>query len=534
MRVANFRYLFLFMVFFYSVSLAWSQDETVDQSSTENTEESGFGFDDETVADSNLGVVVGGDLSFAALQFLGDWATILERETQIKANGRLKISASGQAVEAVLKLLVNPEIITQDPARVLEEGRVRLFLGNGSYLEGGIMDLSWGKADSLGVLDVLNPLDQSDLSLSQAGEQKISQAMLHLNLALSESVSLEAVWLPTFTPNRTAWDGPWVARQVSELKTQGFNSLYYGKNPNINNFKGDGLYYSYWQSMWSTAYSAAYVSAFTDPLSLSFGDHPASVAAAIIAANTAVTANAAVIAAQAKAAAENGMANLLAYPNTQTLEYSQIGGRLNASAGGVDFGFQYFWGYLGIPAIVADPATINPTVGVPVVYNRYHQLGIDLATVLLSLNTRLELALNLTEDLEGSLTNVYNPQLVWALGFDRELFAGITLNLQAKGGIILNHQNISNVLDIEHGNTLSSTTIALRLNQKLARDTVEWELAGAWEIEMMDFLIAPAISFNIGDAILSIGGRIFGGQETGNLGQFWRNSYAEIRLSYSF
>jgi hypothetical protein len=62
-------------------------------------------------------------------------------------------------------------------------------------------------------------------------------------------------------------------------------------------------------------------------------------------------------------------------------------------------------------------------------YNHYHLIGADWAQVIAGFNLRAEVAAKLTSDLDDDDGSVYNPSLAWSLGFDRDLFAGISLTL---------------------------------------------------------------------------------------------------------
>lgn len=496
-----------------------------------------FGTPDE--GGSDRGLTIGGELEYAALQFLGSAESaesLGESQTLPNARGSLSFDARGSEVDGFLKLALSPDILSADPSRVLDEAWVRLWLGQ-SMLEGGVMKLAWGRADSLSVLDVVNPRDLSDLTVSDPKDQKISRPMLHAKVPVG-SASLEGVWLPQFAGNRIAWDGPWAPEQVRELKETGY-SLLYGK-----------LYEGYYGSAWSGAYAQAqaqiYQAAYAAYLAAHPGDTPGAVEAGLAAANPAAAAAAAdsavaplVPSLQAKAAsdAEAALPDLVTYPEGDTLEWSQFGARLTGTAGQADLGLQYFWGYLPNPVIDPSPVLSGAASSAEVRYNRYHQAGADLAAVILGLNTRFEAGVTLTDDLSGDDPLVQNGEVLWAAGFDRDLIAGINLNVQAKGSYVLAYDRIdrdAGSLDVQAGADPSASVAALRLGQKLARDTVEWELAGVWEPEKGDFALAPSLTLYRGEAELSFRGRWFGGSSSGDLGQYADQSYAQVSLRYQF
>lgn len=478
-------------------------------------DEDSFGFSEPE------GLTVGGNLRFSAIAFTGsikDQDSFEAAPSLAGSRGELFFDAKGTDVDGYLKLALSPTILTNNPGRAIDEAWLRTWLGDAIF-EGGIMKLSWGRSDSLRVLDVTNPLDLSDLSVSDPKDQKIAHPMLHLTVPVL-GASVEGVWLPGFEPNTMAWDGPWASRQAKEFRTMGEEMLFAGLNDQYR----------------ATAYATAYAAALSQALSGGASITVANTSATTFATDT-VAAQSGLIAAQAREDAKEKLPGLLSYPETDTLGYSQLGTRFTASAGLMDFGLQYFWGFLPMPVIDAtsamDPS--NASLSVPVSFNRYHHVGLDFGTVLFNTTIRSEAGLNVTNDLVGDKPLVYNPSVVWAAGFDRDVIASINLNVQAKGSYMLNHDKVGQKSgDIEGASRVTSTLAAARLSQKLAKDTVEWEIAGAWGIEDIDYTIMPAISFYIGDATLKMSYRYFGGREKGNMGQFSSSSYAELSVKVVF
>jgi hypothetical protein len=253
------------------------------------------------------------------------------------------------------------------------------------------------------------------------------------------------------------------------------------------------------------------------------------------------------------------------YPDTGTLNYAQGGLRLTTTIASSDIGFQYFTGNLFRPGVVmgttdkfqaalsaivsginvSDPSTY-PTqakiealinaIQVEIDYNRYHQIGVDYAQVLGGFNLRGELAANITKDLSGSDGLVYNPAILWSLGFDRDLVWGINANLQCNESIRLMDGRVGDDWrrDIEAGKDVSSTRITLILSKKFLRDELELNITGLWGIEDQDFFILPALIWTKGDLTLKASGGVFGGSEEGELGQYRDNGFVKIGLSYSF
>ncbi|MDP3177496.1 MAG: hypothetical protein Q8M76_06305, partial [Spirochaetaceae bacterium] len=454
-----------------------------------------FGFGDESAtalaeAAPAGGASVGGKLEFAATSFFKAADDALESPLDGAAQGRLDFAAQGGSVDASLMLRLSEKVLSENPSSVVDQASLKLFAGP-LTLEGGLLKASWGKADSQGPLDVLNPQDLTDLTITDQLDRKIAMPMLRARAALGSSAQLELAGVFGFEGNRIAFEGPWMPKLVADKKTAAYQGFYYGANPAANGGKGDGLYANYYSTAWATAYASAYpavyASAYTTAYNAAYagalvatsGDIGSSVAAAVNAANNAVitatsnaataacAANASAIAAQAAAAAEARIAGLLSYPRTDTVEWSQGGARLTGSLGGIDAGLQYFYGFLPNPVASSDPAVLAANGGkLPVSYNRYHQIGVDMAAVLAGFNLRVEAAANLTDDMKGDDPSVYNPHLAWSLGFDRELFAAITLNVQGTGTYRLFDEGVEDKpYDIETGTDPTRTKITAMLSR---------------------------------------------------------------------
>ena len=222
-------------------------------------------------------------------------------------------------------------------------------------------------------------------------------------------------------------------------------------------------------------------------------------------------------------------------PDTTTLNYAQAGVRFTTTIGGVaDIGIQYYYGRLTNPAITqtfTDP--MLPPV-ITFAYNPYHQIGIDWAQVLFGFNIRAELAGNITTDLDGTDGAIYNPSLAWSLGFDRDLFWGINLNIQCNETIRLLDSKISDPYDIEADSDIMSTLIIASLSKKFMRDELEVRAAALWEVESGACLIMPGITWTRNDVAIELSAGIFAGNNEGLFGQFRDNSFLKVGIKYTF
>ncbi|AEF84020.1 conserved hypothetical protein [Treponema primitia ZAS-2] len=418
----------------------------------------GFGFGD--IADdgsagfgglgggSPLAVSVSGEVGMELLGYVREFDEPLDTALDGNLQGRLNFEAQGANVKGAINLNVNPPDETFTFGSVtLDEAYLQTWFGD-FEIEGGLRKLTWGKADSMGPLDVINPYDyRSFTNIADSMEIKLAQPMIHASYHAGSFSKIEAVLLPWFSPHRFAESGRWAQSSTSPLP--------------VTRPSNDEL---------------------------------------------------------------------------NTLKYAQAGARFTTTIGPADIGAQYFYGRMYQPAAAITFTGAIPA-GIALDYNRYHQIGLDYAQVIAGFNVRAEAATNLTGDLDGDDGAVYNPTIAWSLGFDRDLFWGINLNLQCNESIHLMNDEVSDdpLLDIEAGSELTSTRISAILSKKFLRDELEVRATGICGIETKDFLIVPGgIYWTIQDVQLELAAGIFGGDKNGQLGQYHGNSFVKVGLVYTF
>jgi len=413
----------------------------------------GFGFGDyETAGISNnaIAVTIGGEASATLLGYVDDFSNGADH-THLGDifSGKLNFSAGTSFADGVINLKLQPS--TQPMS--IDEAYVRAFFG-GLEIEGGLRKLTWGKADSFGPLDVINPLNYSELTdLSDSMNLKIARPLIHASYRVGSFSKIEGVFVPAFEPLRYATEGRWVPTQMARL----------------NQLQAIGV--------------------------------------------------------------------PVAKDDTSTLEYAQAGARFTTTIGPADFGLQYYHGRLTRPAVTMTFAPPSPVpTAIRFAYNPYHQIGADWAQVLFGFNVRAELAANITEDFAGDDGSVYNPALLWSLGFDRDLGLGINLNFQCNESIRLMDNKIANnpLLDIEANADMTSTQIIAALSKKFLRDELETRVAVLYGIEDGDFLLIPSLIWTKDAVSLEFSGGIFGGNKDGQFGQYRDNSFVKVALTYSF
>jgi hypothetical protein len=179
----------------------------------------GFGFGDEESGDLSgpaaLAVSIGGEVKASFTGFFEDFADGADR-TRLGDlfSGRLNFSAESSRAAGVvrLKLTASP-----DSPVTVDEAYIRVWFGRFD-IEGGLRKLSWGRADSMGPLDVVNPPDYSDLSgFGGTADLKIARPLIHASLLMGGFSKLEGVFVPGFEPIRFAETGRWAPAQTAVI-----------------------------------------------------------------------------------------------------------------------------------------------------------------------------------------------------------------------------------------------------------------------------------------------------------------------------
>jgi hypothetical protein len=452
-------------------------------------EDFGFGFGDseEEPAGSSAGisgtssgafpvsVKVGGKVKGELNAFFDDLNTFEEFKKSKPGDifsGALNFSASGSNADGVISLDLKAGA---DPLSI-NEAYLRVFFGPAN-IEAGIRKLTWGKADSFGPLDVVNPLDYSDLSrITDVMAVKIARPMVHAAVGMGSGSKLEAVFLPGFEGHRFAAQGRWFPSAIS---------------PEI----GSGVALAD-----LSGYGGLIVMPKTDTLEY--------------------------MQAGLRFTTTTGQADL-------GVQY--FFGNLFRPSYSIE-GIDAFLGDLlavlpSNPRYTGNLSLIRPRVE----YNRYHQLGADYARVIAGFNVRTELAAHITPDLAGEAGWVRNPFIGWSAGFDRDLVWGINVNLQCNETIRLFRDKNSNPLvDFEAGAPPTFTRLTLILSRKFLRDNLELKFTSIFDPEDHDLYLIPSLALTFGEAVADFSAGIFAGRDGGELSQYRNNGYIKTALTYTF
>ena len=188
-----------------------------------SAQEFGFGFSEDGTSGSDasggkINVSVNGSISSSMTGYYDDFSESLE---EVKLgdifSGTLEFSAAAANAEG--KIVLNLEA-SESPVSV-DEAYLRAFFGKFEIVA-GLRKLTWGKADSFGPLDVINPLDSSEIYTTMADksdlmETKIARPLVHASYRFGQFSKIEGVFVPNFEPHRYATNGRWAPAQLKEL-----------------------------------------------------------------------------------------------------------------------------------------------------------------------------------------------------------------------------------------------------------------------------------------------------------------------------
>ncbi len=139
--------------------------------------------------------------------------------TELRGDGRLRWNTSGCAAAAA------DDDCDVDPLQFdWRELYLSRYIGDWQ-LSAGLQQVVWGRADSLRVVDVVNPLDLRDFLLPDFNESRMSSTMIRGTGTVGQW-NLEVLWLPYFKPTRLAAEGtPYDLRIDRDFRDAGLETL---------------------------------------------------------------------------------------------------------------------------------------------------------------------------------------------------------------------------------------------------------------------------------------------------------------------
>ena len=513
-----------------------------------HAQEFGFGFDDDAgETASPVSVKISGDIAAGFTGYVHDFSSDDKAKDASLGDilsGSLNFGATGANVDAFVGLNLSAAGFSEfasgleSPAStplILDEAYLRAYFGPVN-VQAGYRKLTWGKADSLGPLDVINPLDYTELTnISDILAMKIARPLVRVSWDIDGFSKLEAVFIPNFAGYRFAQSGRWAPAQFSTMRNITTKKLVEQIEQRYPMLSSDDI--------------DQFFNDYSDIYDYLLANNPDILQAIYI--------SPAILQAMYPQMLTSAFSDFSpGFPDTSGLEYFQTGLRFTTTVGPADIGAQYFYGNLfqpvftlgSVDAFIDDLIAGNASFGnsgiytgdldllYKIRYNRYHQIGLDYAQVLFGFNIRGEFAVNLTEDLKGNDGSVRNPFLAWSLGFDRDLFWGVNANMQCNETIRLLNDKVGTdpALDCEAGTEITSTRFTMQLSKRFLKDELECKVITIWGVEDSDCYIIPAIVWNIKDLTAELAAGVFAGKDSGELGQYRENSFIKIGLAYSF
>jgi len=230
------------------------------------------------------------------------------------------------------------------------------------------------------------------------------------------------------------------------------------------------------------------------------------------------------------------------YPNVN-LSNTEWAFKLSRTIGPVDFSLSYFdgWDNIYTPTIAMDTSTHSPVV-TELSTHRTKMFGADFATSLWSVGLWGEGAYFLTEDYEGTLSNIKNPYFEFVIGADYEFKYKFKLNVQYYQEIITmigddaerdKEEAIPSKLGI--GLPLQQA-LTLRFEKKFGReDQYKAELFGIYDLKYKGIYLVPKFSYSPEDAFnIEAGYVIFDGVSPSFWARFQHNDEIYLKCTYSF
>jgi hypothetical protein len=227
------------------------------------------------------------------------------------------------------------------------------------------------------------------------------------------------------------------------------------------------------------------------------------------------------------------------YPDTNTLDYSQGGLRYTDTAGALDWGVSYYYGFHKQPSVKVSYASATVVSNIELSYDRLHAFGLEAGGVFGGFNLRGEAAFYLTEDTAGDDSYVHNNSIGYLAGFDRDLpFNNINLNLQYTGDLVLKEGEIkqSDDVDYDPDDRYLRQRLIVKLTDSFAHETIKPELKGIYTFEDRDYLFAAGLIFKPADnfEIKTEAGFYGGVDDYTELAQYDDADYLELGFTCSF
>lgn len=218
-----------------------------------------------------------------------------------------------------------------------------------------------------------------------------------------------------------------------------------------------------------------------------------------------------------------------------TLDYGQAALHYTSTVEGLDYGLTYYYGFNKLPSVTVTPNIAESYIDYSLSYDRMHTFGLEAGYIAGGFNLKAEAAYNMTYDFAGDDTHVYNNNVTWVAGFDKDLPIG-NLNIQETGTIILGSDGITSG-DIEYDaeGEYTENLIIAALTDSFCNDRLDVKLVGFYHIEDQDYGFYPSVEYAPSDNMsATLTAHVFGGEEDTLFGQYSDNNFVECSLDWNF
>ncbi|MCL2244670.1 MAG: hypothetical protein FWC03_09430 [Treponema sp.] len=381
-------------------------------------------------------------------------------------SGKLNFNAQTAYAEGVINL----KLTTTEKPVIIDEAYLKAFFGN-FEISAGLRKIIWGKADSFGPLDVINPLDSSQIFTEMADNTslmgvRIPRPLIHASFRFGQFSKIEGLFVPNFEPTRFSKEGKWapagsdMALTMEELLPPGITVNFSFTEPDTTalDYAQAGLRFTTTIGSSDIGIQYYFGRLFQPAVKISV---------------TPVT-----------------MTEFNFNADYNYNRYHQIG---------LDYA-QDLFGF-NIRAEVAanitedlkgdDGAVYNPSIA--------WSFGFD-------------------------------RDLFWGINLNLQVNENIRLMNDKTGS----DNYFGNDFDIESGLPVTATQLTATLFKKFLRDELELRASVVWGIEDNDCAIIPALIWTKDDFKAALSAGFFAGDSKGQLGQYKDNNFLKASLTYTF
>nr|WP_319393005.1 DUF1302 family protein [uncultured Desulfobacter sp.] len=223
---------------------------------------------------------------------------------------------------------------------------------------------------------------------------------------------------------------------------------------------------------------------------------------------------------------------------SNSLENSEIGGRIGWFKNGWDLALFYFYDMYNFPVnyrfISAGTSGTHPvTITYKPEYERIHRIGSTFSKEFMDAIFKGEFIYNSEMFFESSDISdmdgiTKSPSFNWLMGVDYTFFNTLDTNFQIMQNFIINHDN--SMSDKKY-----STSFSVWLKTSFFENRIEPECFFVASLNQRDWLIRPKLNYIFNDKIkITIGGDLFYGEPDGSFGIFNQNDRGYVEILYKF